>query len=144
MSTHAVIKIKMSGEVKSTYVHSDGYFQCLGKNLLKFLRKRENLNKLKEVFPKIKLVDDSSTPTTKELIDMGKFNMPKMVYGGDKYEWYNILHSYQGDLSFYIEDRDFYPMCDGDNYCEEYNYIIDLDNNTIEFSNYDSNLVYNL
>lgn len=141
MGTRGLWAIRKGGKDKAAYNHWDSYPTGLGDEVINFI-KRMGVAKLNNLFDLIVTVDEDSSPT-KEQIGICKRNgwYDKSVSSGSDHEWYCLLRNLQGNFKdyekaqqsatpiFMIQRIDFIR----DSIFCEYAYIINLDNNTLEY-----------
>jgi len=133
MGTRGIYGLRKNGKDKLTYNHYDSYPDWLGRNILTFIA--NNKEKLNEVYDNIILVDGDTTPT-QEQIEACKQYTDLSVSEQSTKDWYCLLRDMQGDLTPYL-DKKCYMINDEDFikdslFCE-YGYIINLDENVLEF-----------
>jgi len=141
MSTRGAIGFKIDGEYKVTYNHSDSYPEYLGDRVVEFMKKvvkEKKLDILRENVRNVKMRLESTPPTAMEQERFQKF-ADTGVSSGNLDEWYVLLRNaqgiegieaiYKGKLDVMINSFRFLA----DSLFCEYAYIINLDNDTIEF-----------
>lgn len=133
MGTRGLYGFRKNGVDKTTYNHFDSYPECLGRNILEFIRNHGE--KLNSIFDNIIMVNEDDIPT-KEQIEECKEYCDTSVSKQTEEEWYCLLHETQGDLEPYINGLKY--MIDShefilDSLFCEYAYIINLDTNKLEF-----------
>lgn len=140
MSTRGYMGIQKKGEMKGQYNHFDSYLEGLGKEIIKTINKIPKVNRiavLNEVFKNIILVNEDDKPT-QEQIDYCKEKglVDLNVATQDINDWYCLARKTQGDLNFYINGGVYMvngnDFLDDDLFCE-YGYVINLDDNTLDF-----------
>lgn len=134
MGTRGCYGFRKNGIDKITYNHYDSYPSGLGADVATFC-KETSLDEMNEIFDRIILVAESSTPTAEQIAECHKY------YGaGDAgqtvEDWYWLLRDTQGDLSVYKDNLrymiDSHDFITGSLFCE-YAYIINLDTNRLEY-----------
>jgi hypothetical protein len=133
MSTRGAYGFHKDGETKVTYNHSDSYPSGLGSKVIKFVRATP-VEKLKEIYDQIVLVNSDSTPTEEQIKKAEKY-FNDQVGQNVKTDWYSLLRKSQGDLFAYKEGLTF--MIDGVSFLQdslfcEWAYIINLDDEVLE------------
>jgi len=135
MSTRGAIGFYRNGEHKVTYNHSDSYPDGLGKKMLEYLNEF-SIEELNNHFNSIELVNENEVPTAEQIERCEQSCSVDLDVGEQTVDdWYCLLQNAQGDLSCYsaigfmINNKAF--LHDG-LFCE-YAYIINLDDNTLEF-----------
>ena len=134
MGTRGGVGFRINGVDKVTYNHYDSYPECLGKNVLEFLKSCD-LDELKGKVEKIELLKGIDVPTP-ELIEkakeMGIIDLGVSNQSLD--DLYCVMRGAQGDLNAYSE---LGYMVDGSDFlidslfCE-YAYIVNFDDNVLE------------
>lgn len=134
MGTRGAIGFRIKRQDKVTYNHSDSYPEYLGKKVVEYIQ-TQTIESLKKTAENIILVQEDSIPTAKQLEECKSWNNFSVGKGTDE-DWYCVLRESQGDLSTYsnglkymIDNKSFLL----DSLFCEYAYIINLDNNTLEF-----------
>lgn len=144
MSTRGLYGFRKNGQDKLTYNHWDSYPENLGKKILDYCR-HTSIKDLNDVCDAIVLVEEDSKPTTKMIQHCIKAGYSDFsVSTQRKDDWYCLLHNIMGDFYYLARDvavvrRPLY-MIDNHDFIEdslfcEYAYIINLDNETLEFWN---------
>lgn len=158
MGTRGVIGFVRNEREAIAYNHFDSYPSQLGKRVVEFLTlklaKPNGLQELEQEVDALGIVDDQTSPATREQIlalrEVSNFYVSQFTATGpqrkdvsktspdglpdENVEWYNLLRDTQGDpemiLAYgYIEDSRAFPL-DG-LFCE-WGYIIDLDKRVLE------------
>ena len=135
MSTRGACGFRIDGEDKVTYNHSDSYPECLGVNILSFLRET-NSQAMRQIARRIRLVSEEDYPTDEEKERFAEMGLMELGVGSQSDDdWYCLLRNAQGDLSWYLRGLDV--MIDsqdflGDGLFCEWAYIINLDEETLE------------
>lgn len=118
---------------KLTYNHFDSYPTCLGKTIIKFIRKH-SIEELNTIFENIILVNENDEPTKEQIKECKKYS-DLGVSQQTLEEWYSLLRKSQGnpevyakDLKYMIDNKDFIK----DSLFCEWSYIINLIDNTLE------------
>lgn len=144
MGTRGYMGIKKKGELKGSYNHCDSYFEGLGNDIIQSINNipaDKRIDRLNEVFDRIELVDEKSTPTSEQIdycIENDLVNLSVSSKSTD--EWYCLLREAQGKLNLYINNNIKY-MLNGNDFLKdelwcEYAYIINLDTNKLEIYEY--------
>lgn len=156
MSTRGCIGFTKNGTDKITYNHFDSYPSHLGNVILDFICNVNN-KELNDIFDNLQIVSSSDIPTQKQINEVvkifGKDNLKKDFLNKsplnkntksldkelDNYlmqSFGNLLSLSQGEpkyfkqgLKYIIDDISFM----GDSLFCEYAYILNLDNNSLEF-----------
>ncbi len=138
MSTRGAWGFRKDGVDKVTYNHSDSYPEWLGLRMAEFL-KTVTVKQLLKIADGITMVDSQSTPT-QEQIDIVTKKFPLMAnlgVGNQRVDdWYCLLRSIQQDFEMYKQGFPFMIDSSGfltDSLFCEYAYIINLDDNVLEF-----------
>lgn len=134
MGTRGLYGFRKNGEDKLTYNHWDSYPDCLGDTMVKFC-KETSVEEMNEIFDRIVLVYEKDTPTDEQIAECVKyFNDSVGSQAVD--DWYCLIRDGQGNpdvykngLRYMIDNHGFI----NDSLFCEYVYIINLDNNTLEF-----------
>lgn len=121
MSTRGTIAVKIDGETKGSYNHSDSYPTWLGNRVLEFIRGAD-LDEVRAKARALKPVPDR--PPTLPEIKRLKVYADTGVSTGKLTEWYVLLRGTQGDLGLILEAGVHEPFPVGD---DEYSYVVDLD-----------------
>lgn len=134
MGTRALYGFEKNSVKKTTYNHFDGYIDGgLGETIIKFV-KAHSVEELNKMFDKIRMVDDSIKPTSDDVRKCAKYS-DFSVSEQSIEDWYCLLRGTQGDLYVYETEFDLmYKHTDTSGL--DYGYIINLDNNTLEFYYY--------
>jgi len=135
MGTRGSIGFIKKGEEKITYNHWDSYPSELGMTMLEFCRDTD-VEELNKVFDKVILVSEDEKPTTEQIEECRDFIDTDVSGGSPEQEWYVLLRGAQGNPSAYKGSLRY--MLDGksfllDSLFCEYAYIINLDENVLEF-----------
>ena len=136
MATRGSYGFEMGGVIKATYNHFDSYPECLGKNLFtelqSILRKPNATKILRQAFLRIEMVSESDNVPIEVLELYARKRWIKITEQGitKNWNWYNFLHDWQGTMLPYIEYEDPYiiEVSEFDSDCLEYEYLVDLDN----------------
>lgn len=141
MVTRGLYGIRKNGIDKATYNHWDSYPNWLGKEVVSFCKHNgiENLNRF---FDLIELVDNESNPTDDQIIECMTAGYVDTSVGAQSVrDWYCLLRDMQGNFKAYqnfIDNNARVYMKDDitfirDSLFCEYAYIINLDDNVLEF-----------
>lgn len=133
MSTRGAVGFRYKKQDYVHYNHSDSYPSYLGLSVLNFIQ-GTSLEELQKIASQIVLVSEDETPTVSQIEELEKNHF--LNYFTEKDDWYTILRPAQGNLNAYKEGLKF--MIDGkdfllDSLFCEYAYIINIDNQTLEF-----------
>lgn len=134
MGTRGLYGFRKNGIDKLTYNHYDSYPNYLGQIMVEFC-KTTSIEEMNEIFNRIVLVTEGSTPTQEQIAECIEF-YDGGVSTGTTEDWYCLLREAQGNpnvykhgLKYMIDDQGFIkdsPFC-------EYAYIINLDTECLEF-----------
>jgi hypothetical protein len=133
MSTRGAVGFRYQKQDYVHYNHSDSYPTGLGKEVLEFIQGSSS-EELQEISSRIVLVSEEDKPTIEQIEQIEKNHFINNFSQQD--DWYGILRNVQGNLQAYKYGLNF--MLDGKNFlldslfCE-YAYIVNVDNNTLEF-----------
>ena len=143
MGTRGVYGFRKNGKDKLTYNHMDSYFSYLGRDIINFV-KETPIEELHKIYDNLILVKESDIPTKEQWEHLNKCGIEKpekSVYTLEKKEndiidWYSALREFQGDLCIYKSGLKY--MTNSNDFIKyslfcEYGYIINLDNNSLEF-----------
>lgn len=122
MSTRGTIAVKIDGEVKGSYNHSDSYPTWLGNQVLEFCRGMD-LEQTRAQARALAPVDDDRLPTKAEIKRLAPYT-DLGVSTGSVNEWYCLLRGTQGDLAKILEAGFYEPHPVGVNV---WSYVVDLD-----------------
>lgn len=133
MGTRGIMGFRKNGQDKLTYNHFDSYPDGLGASVVDFCR-NTSIDEMNEIFDRIKLVKEDKKPTVEQIEECKQW-LNRHVSQQTEYEWYCLLREAQGELSAYKSLR---YMIDNHNFIKdslfcEFGYIINLDDNTLEF-----------
>jgi len=135
MGTRGSFGFIINGEKKIAYNHFDSYPSGLGQDILEQLVEIGDLEILKKAVAEIEMVDEDSEPTDEQREYCNNHNTadPNVNRGEG---WYSLLRRHQGMITPYVDG--FKYMLDGEwaFNAEEYDYLIDFDNNKFEFYAY--------
>ena len=134
MGTRGVYGFRKNGIDKLTYNHWDSYPDGLGKDIVEFCM-NTSLEEMNEIFDKIVMVNEQKKPTQGQIDECIKFYNGS-VSNRTPEDWYCLLRNAQGNLNAYKNGLKY--MIDSNNFIKdslfcEYGYIINLDNNILEF-----------
>ena len=141
MGTRGIYGFRKNGQDKITYNHYDSYPEELGENIINFCRET-SIQEMMEIFDRIVLVDNEKKPTKKQIKECQKkrWTHVDITYETEAHinciDWYTLLRETQGNLNFYKRGLSY--MIDDHNFIKdslfcEYGYIINLDENCLEF-----------
>lgn len=138
MGTRGAYGFRKNGVDKLSYNHFDSYPDYLGRNVVEFCKKH-TIEELNELYDKIIMVKENGTPSEDQIkycIENGwaDFNVSSQSID----DWYCLLRNLQGDLEKLSKAKSQAYMTNGNNFIKdslfcEYAYIINLDENIIEF-----------
>lgn len=141
MGTRGLFGLRKNNVDKVTYNHFDSYPEGLGMTMIRFC-KNHSIRELNECYDKIIMVDKESKPTKDQIEWARNIGIVGSLVGSQsKSDWYWLLRELQGDPEliyrtivndgkcFMIDDHDFIK----DSLWCEYAYIINLDDNCLEF-----------
>lgn len=134
MGTRGLYGFRKNGVDKLTYNHYDSYPSCLGEAMVEFC-KETSIEEMNEIFDKLILVVENSTPTKEQITECAEF-YDGGVSTGKIDDWYCLLREAQGNPNVYKHGLRY--MIDNQNFINdslfcEYAYIINLDTNCLEF-----------
>ena len=134
MSTRGVYGFRKNGVDKLSYNHYDSYPSGLGNDVIEFC-KSMSIKELNALYDRLEMINEDIPPTP-EQIDFCKPWTNLNVSNESTSDWYCLLHGAQGNLSAYKDGLRY--MLDSDYFIKdslfcEYGYIVNLDNNTLEF-----------
>ena len=142
MGTRGAVGVINNGKYFVTYNHWDSYPDSLGQEIVDFCQRlsEQNIEQLKEKISKVQLVNEDCPPSKKtiERYVSNRF-YSKSVSSGKKTEWYCLLRDLQGvEMLRAILNGTCSHMIDSldslrDSLFCEYAYIVNLDNNSLEF-----------
>lgn len=141
MGTRGLYGIRKNGIDKATYNHWDSYPDYLGKSVVEFCN-GNGIEGLHKFFDSIELVDERSSPS-KEQIErcVAAGYADTTVSNRTTADWYCLIRNLQGnfpeyqklidnDMKVYMADKISFIR---DSLFCEYAYIINLDDNVLEF-----------
>jgi hypothetical protein len=137
MGTRGLYGFRKNGVDKTTYNHFDSYPDGLGADVINFIKKH-SVDELEKFYDRIQMVQELATPTKEEIktcVDAGLCDLS--VSKQSTNDWYCLLRKIQGDLdalynspvAYMIDNSDFIK----DSLFCEYAYIINLDENVLEY-----------
>lgn len=134
MGTRGTYGFRKDGKDKLTYNHFDSYPECLGANIVEFI-KETPVEELKAICDRIVMVDEGGMPTEKQIKECAPWTNLG-VSGMSTRDWYCVLRNAQGDLDAFKKGLRY--MIEYGNFIKdslwcEYGYIINLDDNALEF-----------
>lgn len=141
MSTRGLYAIRKGGVDKGTYNHSNSYPDGLGRDIIEFC-KLHTIEELNTFYLLTNLINSDNMPTPEQIKickDNGYANFS--VSTGKEDDWYCLLRNLMGNFNAYsraIDNNQQIFMEDGIDFIKdslfcEYAYIINLDNETLEF-----------
>lgn len=125
MSTRGTIAVKIDGEVKASYNHSDSYPTWLGNRVLEFIKAADLDDVRRKARALVKVPDRA--PTAEEIERLKPYTNLGVSTGRTD-EWYCLLRETQGDLAKILDAGIYEPFPVDD---EEYDYIVDLDDDCL-------------
>ena len=137
MSTRGVIGVRIDGQDKLTYNHSDSYPTGLGDDLaeeLKLAIHEFGLDELAQLAHDLKMVNDNEQKPTKAEIKKLQKWMDTGVSTGKPTEWYVLLRHLQGELittlkvGYMLNSANF---INSSLFCE-WGYIVNFDTQELE------------
>lgn len=134
MGTRGLYGFRKNGIDKLTYNHYDSYPDYLGQIMVEFC-KTTSIEEMNEIFDRIILVAENSTPTQEQITECIEF-YDEGVSTGKVEDWYCLLREAQGNPNVYKHGLKY--MVDNQNFIKdslfcEYAYIINLDTECLEF-----------
>ena len=132
MGTRGIFGFRLNNEDKLTYNHFDSYPDGLGTDVVKFINRVKNWNKIRERVATLEDVSDRK-PTRRDVYDLEKFTNLNVGQNSTK-DWYCLLRETQGNPRIILDVGKFECANDFiyDSLFCEYGYIINLDENTLE------------
>lgn len=134
MGTRGLYGFRKNGIDKTTYNHFDSYPDYLGNIMVEFCQKT-SIAEMNEIFDRIVLVEEGSEPTKRQILECMEF-YDGSVSNQTPEDWYCLLRNAQGNpnvykhgLNYMIDNHEFIK----DSLFCEYAYIINLDENCLEF-----------
>jgi hypothetical protein len=137
MSTRGIVGVRVDGQDKLAYNHSDSYPEGLGDDVVKALRvmlAKKGLAKIKELARAVRLVDEQKDkPTPSDIARFREF-CNTGVGGQTETDWYCLLRDLQGDIEatlnagVMLDAREFIK----DSLFCEWAYVINLDDEVLE------------
>lgn len=130
MGTRGTIAVRVNGETKGAYNHSDSYYSWLGEEMLTFAKTlkdpgvRADYKSLAEQLTPIPDAD----PTPEQIAQLAPFT-DLSVSSRSTSDWYCLLREAQGNMALTLKAGLYEPFPVGD---EEYSYVIDFDADTFE------------
>ena len=141
MSTRGLYGIRKNGIDKATYNHFDSYPEGLGMDVVKFCMSND-ADSLNKFFDLIELADGDSKPTDGQIVEcMSAGYVDISVSEQSIDDWYCLLRGLQGNFNAYqncidndvkVYMKDDIDFIKDSLFCE-YAYIINLDDNVLEF-----------
>ena len=134
MGTRGLYGFRKNGVDKLTYNHYDSYPDCLGATMIDFC-KNTSTKEMNEIFDRIVLVKEDSEPTKAQINECAEYYNGS-VSTQSVTDWYCLLREAQGNPDAYKNGLKY--MIDSHNFIKdslfcEYAYIINLDQNELEF-----------
>jgi hypothetical protein len=132
MSTRGAYGFYKGGISKITYNHFDSYPECLGKDILKYM-KAKSIEEMNNDFAIITMVKSNDIPTTEQFIKCAEY-YNDTVSSKSPEEWYCLLRETQGDLDASAKIGlmiDTHTFLENSLFCK-WAYIINLDTNVLE------------
>ena len=141
MSTRGLYGFRKNGVDKLTYNHADSYPDCLGRNILEFI-KENGVSKLNKIYDMIRLVNEQTPPSYYQIDECLRTGITDLTVSDRTVgDWYCLTRRLQGNFEKYaelantataiymIENAGFIK----DSLFCEYAYIINLDDLTLEY-----------
>lgn len=136
MSTRGIMGVRIDGQDKLTYNHSDSYLGGLGVDMARDIEgilANEGIDWLKQKARGIILVDQKSTPTEEQKAQLSKYaNLGVSEQTTD--DWYCLLRDLQGEFKATLEAGymiDSHDFIEASLFCE-WAYIVNLDEMVFE------------
>jgi hypothetical protein len=134
MGTRGLYGFRKNGIDKTTYNHWDSYPECLGNAMARFC-KETSVNEMHEIFDRLVLVKENSTPTENQITECVAYydgNVSSQAVD----DWYCLLRNAQGDPNAYKNGLRY--MIDNTSFIKdslfcEFAYIINLETECLEF-----------
>ena len=143
MGTSGVFGFYYQGKYYVIYNHWDSYPEGLGEDVVNEVTQvllRQNLETWKTKVSQLKVVNEQIPPTADDIQRLSTFtNLEVSQRSTD--DWYCLLRNCQGSLEEVLKSGYCLNHCDDNNLSDfgEYGYIVNLDNNTLDFYHYCSN-----
>lgn len=136
MGTRGLMGVVAGGAVKATYNHFDSYPGGLGIDLVKQIEDmltRHGIKKMKKWALALKMVDNETPPTAKQINTLEGFANLQVGSQTDE-DWYCLLRELQGNLTDTLVVG---YMIDGSNFAKdslfcEWGYLVNLDDQILE------------
>jgi len=137
MGTRGAIGFRLGGRDKITYNHFDSYPNALGEEMVGFARKvARNIPKWKALVEQWRPVTDDEKPTPQIIKKLEKLGTVSLGVGNQSLmDWYCLLRNAQGNPEMALKAgvfKDAAAFLHDSLFCE-YAYIINFDDETIEF-----------
>ena len=119
---------------KLTYNHYDSYPEWLGAHIVEFV-KESSVEELNAIYDGLILIDGSSVPDEAQIEECSLWT-DTLVSKGSTSDWYCLLRKAQGEFQSFHDGLRY--MIDNHNFIKdslfcEFGYIINLDDNALEF-----------
>jgi hypothetical protein len=95
MSTRGFIGMRLNGQTRLTYNHSDSYPSWLGSKTMKYVRDADVLADAEAYF-QLPVVDENTDPTAEQMADLKQRGYVRSVSTGA--DWYSALRGTQGSI----------------------------------------------
>ena len=137
MGTRGLYGFRKNNKDKTTYNHYDSYPEGLGADVISFIQKH-SIKDMNDLYDRIIMVNEHSAPTEEQKANCMKNSAIDLsVSSQSTNDWYCLLRNLQGnldalckcDVPYMIDNEDFIK----DSLFCEYAYIINLDDNVLEF-----------
>jgi len=133
MPTRGLYGFRKNGVDKITYNHTDSYPKWLGENITNLCRSLTK-QELNDIFDRLEMVNENGKPTENQLYIYRQWEHSDES-ASELNDWRDILRHAQGNMDAlksqrFMTDSVYYIKLSND--CN-YAYIINLDNNTLEF-----------
>src|SRR4029453_10607227 len=128
MSTRGVIAVRIDGETKGSYNHSDSYPTWLGNQVLEYLRTAlPDLEEERRKARALTAIAPNQKPTAADIKRLEKYTNLGVSESSTK-DWYCLLRGTQGDLAAILDAGlyDPFPVPD-----QEWSYVVDFDNEVL-------------
>lgn len=139
MGTRGFYGFKKDGEYKVTYNHFDSYPDGgLGEDVVRFCESTST-GEMKKIFDEIEMIGQNIDPTEEQIKNCVPWT-DLSVSNQSTSDWYCLLRKAQGDLEAYknglkyMKD-DSWALTEKDTWLE-YGYVINLDDDTLDFYTY--------
>jgi hypothetical protein len=135
MSTRGAFGVRIDGQTKATYNHSDSYPTGLGRDLVEqiksLLSTDAGLARFEKLARSLKLVDSGVPPTFEDVVALRKYT-DLGVGNQSTSDWYCLTRKLQGDLASILEVGYMLDYGAFLTNFDEWMYIVNLDDGKFE------------